>query len=94
MPIEIIGIDYSQAMLDIFRKKVEGKEFTAKIEFQLANMVKFDLNPKFNLVIFPFREFQALTSIKDKIKCLQTIKNHLAENGRIIINAFIPILKY
>lgn len=90
LPIEIIGIDYSQAMLDIFREKVEGKEFTAKIEFQLANMVQFDLNQKFNLVIFPFRVFQALTSIKDKIKCLQTTKNHLAENGRIIINAFDP----
>lgn len=90
LPIEITGIDYSHLMLDIFKTKLQDQNFTAKIEFNFANMVRFELNQKFDLIIFPFRVFQALTRIEDKNSCLQTIKNHLAENGRIIINAFDP----
>ena len=90
LPIEITGIDYSQPMLDIFKTKLENHTLTAKIELHFANMVHFELNQKFDLIIFPFRVFQALTHIEDKNSCLQTIINHLAENGRIIINAFDP----
>lgn len=90
LPIAITGIDYSQPMLNIFKEKLKSIEPTAKIEIHFANMVRFDLNEKFDLIIFPFRVFQALTSIEDKNSCLQTTKNHLAENGRIIINAFDP----
>lgn len=90
LPIEITCLDHSQTMLDIFKEKMDGKSFIAKIEIHFANMVDFELNEKFDLILFPFRVFQALTKTKDKNCCLQSVKNHLAEDGKIIINAFDP----
>jgi SAM-dependent methyltransferase len=94
LDIQITGIDYSQKMLDIFQGKLSQLrlEISSKIKIHCFDMTDFDLNEKFDLIIFPFRVFQALLTTEQKSKCLQTAKRHLAPEGKIIINTFNPDL--
>jgi ubiquinone/menaquinone biosynthesis C-methylase UbiE len=95
LPIEVTGIDYSQEMLNIFQEKLSKHplEISSKIEIHCYDMTDFKLNDKFDLIIFPFRVFQVLQTTEQKGKCLETIKRHLAPEGKIIINVFNPNLK-
>lgn len=95
LPVEITGIDYSQPMLDIFQEKLSKLpvEISSKIKMHCYDMTEFDLDTIFDLIIFPFRVFQALHTAEQKCKCLQIAKKHLAPNGKIIINVFNPDLR-
>lgn len=88
----LVGIDLSKTMLEIFREKVKelpSKE-QVKIEIIEADMLNYNLNKKFDLIIFPFCVFQAIRTDKERYQCLKVAKEHLKENGKMIINAFDP----
>lgn len=90
--VQVMGIDISQTMLAIFREKLSllSPELTQNISFIQADMTHFNLNKSFDLIIFPFRVFQALITNEQRVKCLAAIKAHLKPNGKAIINMFNP----
>lgn len=90
--IQIVGIDLSGSMLEIFKEKLSALHNDAKNKVKIiqADMTHFDLKEKFDLILFPFRVFQALTTNQQRDKCLENVKNHLGNDGKIIINAFDP----
>ena len=85
------GIDLSESMLSVFRSKLNGIN---NINIYKMNMIDYKINESYDLIIFPFRSFQSLTSPDDKIKCLINTFTHLKENGTIIIQMFNPIDSY
>jgi SAM-dependent methyltransferase len=92
--IEIVGLDLSQAMLAICRRRLaqEPEEVRARARLVKADMRDFDLGRQFALVTIPFRPFQHLITVEEQLACLTTIRRHLAPGGRLILDLFNPSL--
>ena len=88
--LSVTGLDLLNTMLKEARRK--SKETGVKIEWIEADMAKFDLNKKFNLILIPGCAFNALLDLKSVEKCLICVKKHLKPNGGFIFDAFNPNL--
>lgn len=92
--MDIVGLDLSARMLSICREKLalEPAPVQDKVHLVQEDMRQFDLARKFGLVTLPFRLFQHLTTADDQLACLASIRNHLADGGRLILDLFNPNL--
>lgn len=88
--LSITGLDILSTMLKEAKRK--SKEAGVKIEWIEADMSKFDLNKKFNLILIPGCAFNALLDLKSVEECLICVKKHLKPNGGFIFDAFNPNL--
>lgn len=89
--VDVTGIDFSQAMLDVAQRKVlNSGSPSGSVNLVHADMIDFSLDEKFNLVIIPFRGFLSLLSVQDEVDALFNIKRHLAPGGKLIFNIFVP----
>lgn len=93
--VEITGLDLSPHMLKVCRERVaaEPKAVRARIRLVEADMRCFDLALAFQLVTLPFRPFQHLTTVEDQLACLEAIRRHLVDGGRMILDLFNPSLE-
>lgn len=87
---KVTGLDLSNSMIKVFNEKLKDFSHRDSITLINGNMAKFDLAKKFELIIAPFRAFQALTKEEDIISCLNCVKEHLTDEGLFIFNAFRP----
>lgn len=87
---KVTGLDLSDNMLKVFNEKLKDLPYRDNITLVNGNMDKFDLMKKFELIIAPFRAFQALTEEEDVVGCLNCIREHLSDKGLFIINVFRP----
>jgi hypothetical protein len=69
------------------------REARERVSLVQGDMTHFDLGEKFRCIIIPFRPFQHLLEVDDQIRCLQCVKQHLAPNGRLIVDFFQTDLK-
>jgi trans-aconitate methyltransferase len=76
MGFEITALDYSQEMLNI----LESKQLP-NVQTVLADMTDFSLDQKFKFIFISYSSFQQLLSEEDQIKCFETIKRHLTDDG-------------
>lgn len=90
--IDIVGLDLSDAMLSICRDKLSGEPAAVQARVQLvkADMRNFSLGRQFALATIPFRPFQHLTTVGDQLSCLRSIRRHLADGGKLILDLFNP----
>ena len=95
--IDVVGVDNSEAMLSVARGKLDLlTEQSGNLELVNADMRDLDLRDgqgsrrTFPLATIPFRGFLALMTVEDQIAALQNIHRHLARNGRLIFNIFVP----
>ncbi|MFI3329960.1 MAG: class I SAM-dependent methyltransferase [bacterium] len=83
---ECVGLDLSQSMIDIAKKKFVMNHLD--IELYVDNMLTFNLNKKFDIITCFFDTLNHLSSEKEIIKSLNNMNNHLNNNGHIIIDLF------
>ncbi len=83
-----VGLDLSSSMIEVFKTKI--KDSDSRFTLIVGDMTEYETTDRFDLILFPFRAFQALTSNEQRIKCLQLCKKHLKNNGKIIIQMFNP----
>ena len=89
--VPITGVDNSPAMLSKARAGARKLGLAKEmLKFRLGDMRDFRLGQKFPLVIVPYRSFQLLLSVADQRQALENIKRHLAAEGRLIIDLFVP----
>ncbi len=88
----VAGLDLSGEMLDVFREKTGSldRETAGRIEIVKASMTDFSFNRKFDLIIVPFRSFQALVREEEVMSCLLTVYRHLKSGGSFIVDVFNP----
>ncbi len=88
----VTGLDLSEEMLGVFSEKRSRLDGPTRDRISIVNgsMSNFHFQKKFNLIITPFRAFQALTEEDDISNSLSLIRAHLAEDGVFIINVFRP----
>lgn len=88
---EVYGVDFSESMLAVCRRKVEEKHLADRIHLTLSDMASFDLPRKdFTLTIIPARSFMHLFTQEDQISCLQQVYQHLRPGGIFIIDIYAP----
>jgi ubiquinone/menaquinone biosynthesis C-methylase UbiE len=91
--VEVVGLDFSKAMLDVAKRKAARlSKRAASLTFIHAEMQDFSLDNKFQLAIIPFRGFQSLLTVADEVETLLNIKRHLAPGGRLVFSIFVPDL--
>ena len=87
------GLDLSEAMLDLCRKKIMGAQLGRdRIIVEHADITDFDLSTEFDLIIAPFRVIQNLEADEQLDGLLRCIRVHLAPGGHCILNVFRPYL--
>ena len=87
---EIVGLDFSEAMLARCREKLrkQPKDVRDRVRLVRGNMASFDLNEVFALITTPFRSFQHLLSVEDQLSCLRCANRHLKRGGRLVLDVF------
>jgi SAM-dependent methyltransferase len=94
--VEIAGLDASEAMLTVCRQKLarEPEAVQTKVlQLTHGDMRDFDLGRQFALVTIPFRPFQHLITVEDQLAALDSIRRHLSDGGRLVLDIFNPSLK-
>ena len=93
----IVGVDSSSAMLERFRAKLaaEPPDVRARVTLHEADVRDFDVHVPggsrgFELAIAPFRVLQHMTTTDDQLRCLTTVRRHLAPGGRFAFDSFNP----
>ena len=89
--IRITGLDVSNGMLDVCRKKI-GVDETLKRNVTLVNadMTRFEIEKQFSMIYIAYRSFQSLLTKDEQVACLRQVYNHLMENGIFILDLFAP----
>jgi SAM-dependent methyltransferase len=79
------GIDVSDAMLALARRKVDQR-----VALTRADMRDFDLGARFDLVIAPINTFMHNLTLDDQLAALACIKRHLTAQGLLVLDLFNP----
>ena len=89
---EVWALDLSEEMLEQLRAKIGWLPEPARRRLRVvhATMAGFDVGRKFDLIIAPYRAFQALAERPDQEACLESVMSHLSDRGRFIMHVFKP----
>jgi SAM-dependent methyltransferase len=89
---DVTGIDVSQAMLDRLQAKLdkEPREVQSRVALKCADMRDHRFSSPFRLVFCAFNSFQHLTTTEDQLACLRSVREYLADDGRLVLNVFAP----
>jgi SAM-dependent methyltransferase len=87
-----VGLDLSSHMLAKCKEKLlrQPKEVQQRVLLFQGNMIDFKLDKSFSLVTTPFRPFQHLVSVEEQTACLRRVNQHLARDGKLILDLFHP----
>ena len=95
--VDIVGLDFSAAMLaEARRKMLDAQPLSGSLTLIEGDMRDFSLSgdlgqdERFSLAIIPFRGFLSLLTVGDEVRTLMNIKRHLGPGGRLIFNIFVP----
>jgi ubiquinone/menaquinone biosynthesis C-methylase UbiE len=89
----IHGIDISEAMLALCRKKLQALSVSKKRAIvQSGDITDLNLGRSFDFITAPFRVFQNLETDEEVEGLFQTVRTHLAPGGTCILNVFRPFL--
>lgn len=87
--IDIVGVDISPQMLSVCRQN--GAEHGVDTVLYEQDLEALDLPYEFTHIIMPTGSFGLLPGRKTALKVLTLFKEHLKENGTIIIDLELPI---
>ncbi|MCX6842349.1 MAG: class I SAM-dependent methyltransferase [candidate division WOR-3 bacterium] len=89
---EVTGLDVSQAMLDKLQAKLdqEPREVQGRVALKCADMRDYRFSQKFKLVFCAFNSFLHLMTTDDQLACLRSVREYLADDGRLVLNVFAP----
>ena len=92
--LTVVGLDSSAAMLSIAQEKIAKLPDATqqRIELVEGDMRSFALDQRFKLIMIPFRSFLHLMTPADQRQALGCIRDHLADDGRLVFNIFDPRL--
>lgn len=88
----VTAVDLSEPMLSLLASKAAALDgdLRQRLRIQKGDMCSFELGEKFDLIIFPGVAFSAITGEGGRAACLRSVKNHLAEDGHVIIDLINP----
>ena len=81
--VNVVGLDLSPEMIEIFTQKSEGLGTARWVE---GDMRSFQLEEMFDLALIPGHAFQNLNVPQDQVACLECIKRHLNPGGVLVVH--------
>lgn len=89
----VVGIDNSRQMLEQAKHRISrlSPETARRITLMHADMRRFSLGSTFPLCIIPFRAFLHNLTVDDQVATLRCIWQHLAPNGVLAFDLFVPL---
>jgi SAM-dependent methyltransferase len=89
---DITGVDISEGMLTMARRKAAGLPDTVRNRLTIVHqdMARLDLPARFGFAFVPFRSFQHLLTIDLQRAALASIARHLLPGGRLALHLFDP----
>lgn len=85
------GVDSSEAMLAICRKKLTSEGVTpARAVAEFGDICQLQLGRRFDLITAPYRVFQNLEADDQVDGFFDTVGKHLAPGGTCVLNVFRP----
>ncbi|MFP4643554.1 MAG: class I SAM-dependent methyltransferase [Spirochaetales bacterium] len=93
--LEVWALDLSEPMLDELSAKARQlpSELQERLHVRHGSMDAFAFDRVFDLIIVPFRGFQALIDEERIDGCLSCVRRHLAPGGEFIVNTFATRMK-
>lgn len=89
------GIDLSDAALQQAEAKIPFVAPGCTVpRLQKADMRAFDLGQMFKGVFFPFRSFQEILTVEERLACLACARNHLEPHGLLVLDLYHPSIPY
>lgn len=85
---EMVCVDYSSGMLEKFESKIRNDNY--KVELVNSDVTKLKLDKKFEIAFIPFHSLSEILTFENQKKALQTISEHLSENGTFILTLQNP----
>ena len=82
---EITGIDLSDEMISKARKYYASQK-NVKVDFFQADMCSFQLNKKYDLVVFALSVLKHLKTDVERFRALENAKAHLSDDGFIVLD--------
>jgi SAM-dependent methyltransferase len=89
---EITGVDLSQPMLDVARRKVAAENLSELVTLSQQDMRELELAGRFNMAFAAINSFMHLLSIDDQLAALDRIRHHLNPGGLLLLDLFNPDL--
>jgi ubiquinone/menaquinone biosynthesis C-methylase UbiE len=91
---EVTGVDISEGMLTIARRKADvlPPEARKRLTLVRQDMTALDLGRRFGFIFVPFRSFQHLLTIDLQRRALGAARRHLLPRGRLALHLFDPRL--
>lgn len=89
MGVPVSGIDYSQAMIDRLHQKISAD----KLPVTVGDMTTTRTDGRFSLVYLVYNGISNLLTQEAQIQCFANAAAHLDNNGRFVIELWIPELR-
>lgn len=88
----VVGVDISEGMIEVAERKLaaSSSKLAKNITFLQGDMCTVQLCEKYPLIIIPARAFQCLPTKAHQRVCLENMRRHLTDNGRLVIDVFDP----
>jgi SAM-dependent methyltransferase len=85
---EVTGLDFSAAMLQRCRARIEAEpsEVRERVRLVEADMTAFEVGRRFASIICPFAGFQQLRTVDQQLACLERCRAHLLPQGRLVLD--------
>lgn len=85
---DVTGIDYSEAMLNRAKEKIDARGLD--IEVVQADARSFDLGRTFNTILFPANALCHIHTRPDFEGLANCVRKHLNDDGAFVIDVFVP----
>ncbi|PKB71078.1 MAG: hypothetical protein BZY87_07450 [SAR202 cluster bacterium Io17-Chloro-G6] len=92
--VDITGVDREQAMLDIAERKVADEKPKGKVKLMKGDLRTFRSEVPYSLIIVAYRTFLHLTEPGSMRQALNTMRENLAPDGRLILSFFDPSIEF
>ena len=86
--VDVHGVDASEAMVDLLRRKTGGDAIPVTID----DFRDFELGRRFSLIYVVFNTFFGLLTQDDQVDAFSAIARHLEPGGAFAMEAFVPDL--
>jgi SAM-dependent methyltransferase len=92
----VVGLDISAPLLSRAQERhaaLDPDKQTA-ISFVEGNMIEFELDGRFDLIIVGLNTLMYIYDLDDQISCISAIRRHLAPGGRLAIDVLMPSFQF
>jgi SAM-dependent methyltransferase len=89
--VDLTCVDYSEEMLEVFRKKLEKNHLSCQIANQ--DMADLSLPDRFDLIFIPFHSFSEILDEAKHTQALTRIREHLTDTGRFVCTLHNPTVR-